>query len=262
MGRHCWLEGVMRKVAIIIGVVILIIIVAVALFAATFDVNKYRGTIRSELEKRLGRQVTLGYMDLKLLPPRFRVQNLVIADDPRLNTQKPFVQAQELDVSVKLLPLLHKSVEVSSLTLQRPIVELIKNQNGVWNVVTIGQNPQTPSQPPAEEQAEHPAPTPPPQNAPSGGQSPSSTQFVLDRLVVQDGQVAITDLQTSKDRSVYDHIDVTLKNFSPNRPFTIDAAAHLPGSGGQEVRLQGEGGPLVPGQPAATPFRGTLILKQ
>jgi uncharacterized protein involved in outer membrane biogenesis len=259
----------MRKGAIVIGVIILIVIVAAAIFAATFDVNKYRGTIQSELEKRLGRQVTLGNMDLKLLPPRFRVQNLAIADDSQVNSQKPFVQAQELDVSVKLLPLLHKSVEVSSLTLQRPTVELIKNQHGVWNFASIGQNTQTVSQPapsekqPAPPQARQPAPTPPPQTATTGGQGPSSAQQIaLDSLVVQDGQVAITDLQTSKDRSVYDHIDVTLKNFSPGRPFIVDAAAHLPGSGAQEVRLQGEGGPLVQGQPAATPFRGTLNLKQ
>src|SRR5439155_464777 len=51
-------------------------------------------------------------------------------------------------------------------------------------------------------------------------------------------------------------------NFSPDQPFTVDAAAHLPGSGAQEVRLQGDGGPLVQGQPAATPFHGTLSLKQ
>ena len=103
----------MRKVAIVIGIIILVIIVAAVVFAATFDVNKYRGTIQSELEKRLGRQVTLGDMHLGLLPPSFRVQSLAIADDPRLRSEKPFVQAQELDVTVKLLPLLHKSVEVS-----------------------------------------------------------------------------------------------------------------------------------------------------
>src|SRR5947207_11799057 len=106
----------MRKVAIVIGIIILIIIVAAVVFAATFDVNRYRGTIQSELQKRLGRQVTLGEMNLKFFPPRFRVENVSIADDPAFRTQKPFVQAQQLDVAVKLMPLLHKAVEVDSLT--------------------------------------------------------------------------------------------------------------------------------------------------
>src|SRR5437870_7912828 len=106
------LEAAMRKVAIVIGIIILLIIVAGVVFAATFDVNKYRGTIQSEIEKRLGRQVTLGDMHLSLLPPSFRVQSLAIADDPRLRSEKPFVQAQELDVTVKLLD--RKSTRLNS----------------------------------------------------------------------------------------------------------------------------------------------------
>ena len=110
----------MRKIGIAIGVILLIIIVAVVVFAATFNVNKYRGTIQSELQKQLGRQVTLGDMHLGLFPPSLKVKDVAIADDPRFNTAKPFVEANELDVSIKLLPLLHKAVEINSLNLQRP----------------------------------------------------------------------------------------------------------------------------------------------
>ena len=62
----------MRRLGIITGVIFLVVVVAVAIFAATFDVNKYRGTIQSQLEKRLGRPVLLGDMGLSLFPPRFR----------------------------------------------------------------------------------------------------------------------------------------------------------------------------------------------
>jgi AsmA protein len=261
----------MKKFAIAIGVIILLVIVGVVIFAATFDVNRYRGTIQSELQKRLGRQVTLGQMNLKVFPPRFRVENVSISDDPAFRTQKPFVQAQQLDVAVKLMPLLHKSVEVDSLTLARPSVELIKNAQGVWNFASIGQNPETPGQTPAPSQPKPapPAKQPPPQqkpapSTPTGAQQPSSSeqQFSLAKLTITDGQVALTDQQAKRPRAVYDHIDVTLTNFEPNHPFDVQVAAHLPGPGNQEVRLQGTGGPLVAGQPAATPFHGTLNLKQ
>jgi uncharacterized protein involved in outer membrane biogenesis len=186
----------------------------------------------------------LGDIDLGIFPPRFEVQSVSIADDPQFNAQKPFVQAQRLDVSVKLLPLLHKDIEVDSLTLERPSVDLIKNRQGVWNFASIG-NPSQPS----------------PEASPSG--QPSSPQpFSLGKLVIQDGQVALTDLETSPQPTVYDHIDVTLSNFTPGEPFTLDAAAHLPGPGTQDVRLQGKGGPLVRNDPATTPFQGTLDLKQ
>src|SRR5579864_5742532 len=131
----------MRKIGIIIGMVVLVIIVGAAVFVATFNVNKYRGTIQSELQKRTNRSVQLGEMHLKLFPPRFRVQDLAIADDPRFSPDAPFVKAGELDVSVKLMPLLHKQIEVRSLELHQPTVNLIKNHGGEWNFASIGQPP-------------------------------------------------------------------------------------------------------------------------
>jgi len=230
----------MRRIALSVLGILAIIIVAALVFAATFDVNRYRPTIQSELEKRLGRKVTLGDMHLSVFPPRFRVRNISISDDPRFSTQKPFVQAQELDVSVKLLPLLRKSVQIDSLDLKRPSVELIKNQQGVWNFASVG--------------SKHEATQP----KPASGEE----QFALGELTISDGEVAVTDLQGRSPRTLYDHIDVTLRNFAPNQPFSLDAAAHLPGSGSQEVSLKGNGGPLVQDQPATTPFHGTLKLKQ
>lgn len=255
----------MRKVLVAFGIIILVIVVAVVVFAATFNVNRYRGTIQSELQKRLGRNVTLGDMHLSVFPPRFRVNDLVIADDPAFNSQKPFVQAQELDVSVKLLPLLHKSVEIDSLELQRPNVELIKNAKGIWNFASVGNPPaNTPSNPTPNPSSQSSGSTTgkPSPNEPQNGEKSGQEQFSLGKLAITDGQLAFTDMQAHTPRTVYDHIDVNLKNFAPNQPFSLDAAAHLPGPGNQEVRLQGDGGPIVQGQPAMTPFHGTLNLKQ
>jgi AsmA protein len=226
----------MRKVGIVIGTIVLVLIVAVVVFAATFNVNQYRGTIQSELEKRFDRRVVLGDMHLGIFPPRLQVQNLSIADDPKFNDAKPFVEAQELDVSVKLLPLLSKSVEISSLSLQRPSVELIKDPQGTWNFSTIGATQKS---------------------APSQNKQ----QFSLGQLAVQDGQVAITDEQARKPRVVYDHINLTLTDFAPGSPFSVDASVHFPGQGAQEIQLRGKGGPVQQPDPAATPFHGSLDLK-
>ena len=70
----------MRKAGIIVGSIILILVLTVVVFAATFNLNQYRGTIQSELEKRLHRTVTLGDMHLGIFPPRLQVQNLSIAE--------------------------------------------------------------------------------------------------------------------------------------------------------------------------------------
>jgi len=227
----------MRKIAIVIGIVVVVIVLAVGIFVATFNPNDYRGTVQTKLEQQLDRKVALGNMELGLFPLRFRVYNLAIADDPKFST-RAFVQTQELSVSVKLLPLLSKSVQIDSLALERPSVELIKNAQGVWNFASIGQ--QTPA---------------------ASSSSSSQQQFSLGELAINDGLVAITDLQDRKPRTVYDHINLKLTDFAPDSPFNLDASVHLPGAGSQEVSLKGKGGPLSHANPAATPFKGTLDLK-
>ena len=236
----------MRKFVVALSIFVVLVVAGLLVFAATFNVNKYRGTIQSKLEKRLGRPATLGEMHLGIFPPRFRVQNPVIDDDPRFSPDAPFIKAQEMGVSLKLLPLLHKQIEISSLHLERPSVNLIKNPAGVWNFASLGRPVESANSTPQN-------PSPPPS---------AQRQFSLDELTISDGQISILDQQKSKVPSFYDHIDVTVKNFSPNRPFTIEAAAHMAGAGSQQARLQGEGGPIINGNPATTPFRGTLSLKQ
>jgi AsmA protein len=247
----------MRKIAIVIGIIVVVIVAAVGIFVATFNPNDYRGTVQTKLEQQLDRKVTLGNMELGLFPPRFRVFNLSIADDPKFGS-RAFVQTQELSVSVKLLPLLSKSVQIDSLALERPSVELIKNAQGIWNFATIGQK--APEAEPASPAATKPSASPT-RSAASPPSSSSQQQFSLGELAINDGAVAITDLQDHKPRTVYDHINVKLTDFSPDSPFNLDASVHLPGAGSQEVSLKGKGGPLSHANPATTPFKGTLELK-
>jgi AsmA protein len=252
----------MRKFMIGFGVFIVVIVAALLVFAATFDVNKYRGTIQSEMESHLGRRVMLGDMHLSVFPPRFRVQNPAVDDDPTFSTDAPFIKAQELDVSVRLLPLLHKQVEIDSLELQKPSVNLIKNSSGIWNFASLGHpkgssDNQTPgSAPPADKSTTaKPSPSTPAEGSPS-------QQFSLGKLMISDGQISVLNQQKSKTPSLYDHIDITLKDFAPDHPFSLEAAVHMAGGSSQSAQLRGNGGPIVNGDPASTPFQGTLTLKE
>ena len=165
------------------------------------------------------------------------MENLAVSDDPQFSKDVAFVKAQALEVSVKLMRLLHKDVQIESINLQRPVVNLIKNGAGTWNFASLGQT-----------QKAQPA-------------SGDEQQFSLGELMITDGQISVLDQAKSKTPSLYDHIDVTLKNFSPKSAFTVDAAVRLAGSS-QEAKLRGEGGPIVSGNPSETPFHGTLSLKQ
>jgi len=112
----------MRKLGIAVLVIIALIIVIALVAPAFINVDKYHDKIQAELGSKLGRPVTLGKMHLRLLPPKFRVENVTIAEDPRFPTGRPFAQANELTVSTEVLPLLHGDVAIRSLVLEKPTV--------------------------------------------------------------------------------------------------------------------------------------------
>src|SRR5580704_13927992 len=174
----------MRKLAIAIVVIVVIVVGAMLLLPHIIDVNQYRGQIQTELQKRLNRPVQLGQLSLGVFPIRVEAQNVIIGDDPSYHSNVPFAQVAELDLSVKLFPLLSGKVEVKSLEMKRPQIELICNAQGVWNFSTAGRVP-------SARAANQPIPSQPPQSTklPAGRSQPVG--FTLGELKISDGQIAI-----------------------------------------------------------------------
>jgi len=271
----------MRKLGIAILVIVVLVIAAALIVPHVIDINQYHNRIQAELQKRLGRTVTLGEMRLSLFPPSFQVQNPVIGEDSRFsfNQNRPFATAEKLAVSIKLLPLLHKDLQVKSLELDHPHIELVRDQQGTWNFATLGQQPKpagsqpAPSpakasnKPPKSAKTAPPQPSPQPAATPEPSSKPAAGQLTLANLSIVDGQVAITDLQKHQSRAVYDHIDVNVNDFAPDKQFSMKVTAHLPpdqktGGGKQTVMLQGKGGPIQQADMLNTTFDGKLTLDQ
>ena len=239
----------MRKLIIAIAAVVVLLVAVMLSLPYFIDINQHRGQIQAQLQSSLHRPVQFGALSLGVFPLRIEAQNVVIGEDPRFRTNVPFAQVSEMDISLKLLPLLTKSIEMEGLIFKRPKIELIKDAAGAWNVSSLGQATAQ-SAPPAQ-------PAPAKAAAPSGGAS-----YAIEQLKIIDGQVAVTDLQKREPRAVYDHIDLTMKDFAPNKPFEIELAAHVPGRGAETLSLEGKVGPLNQAQILATPFDGKLKLDE
>ena len=249
----------MRKLVIAVVAVVVLLIAVMLLLPHLIDVNQYHDQIQAQLQSRLNRPVTLGAMDLAVFPLRVQVQNVTIGEDPRYRSTVPFAAVEELDISVKLFPLLSKTIAIESLTLKRPKIELLKDQAGVWNFASLGQVPAAPATNATPPLAQTPAKPAAPAQAPAASEGQA---FALDELKIADGQVAITDFQKHQPRAVYDHIDLTLKDYAPNQPFSLDLAAHVPGKGAETLSLSGKGGPINQAQMLSTPFDGKLKLNE
>jgi AsmA protein len=95
-------------------------------------------TVRQEVAKQLsdltGRPVALsGDQPLQVFPQlSVRLRDVMVEGDPQ-GPQNALIMAESLEGGVRPLPLLFGRVELSSLTLTRPIIRLVRHDNGERN---------------------------------------------------------------------------------------------------------------------------------
>ena len=217
-----------RRAALIAASSGLLLLGTTVVTLSRLDVDRYRDQVQAVLAERLHRTVSVGPMHVSLRPVGIRIENGLIAEDPAFSSERPFASAAELYVSLNPLALLRGRVDLRSIELRQPAIELIRNAAGVWNFASFGK-------------------------------AGRSENRVLKRLVIRGGEVAITDL-TARDprRAVYRNIDLIIDHYATGRPFDLALTATLPGTGVQHLTLRGEAGPLDDRRITQTPFTGEM----
>jgi hypothetical protein len=95
--------------------------------------NRFRRQIQIALEQGLGRRVEIGDITLRLLPaPGFQLENVVIGEDPDFGSEH-FAYMNSMQARVRLRALWTGQVQLASLTLEEPSLNLVKNAEGRWN---------------------------------------------------------------------------------------------------------------------------------
>ena len=216
----------MRKVLVVLGIVGVCLAIALLALWAFLDVNRYRPQIEANLEAKFGRPVKLGEMSVSILPLAFRVRDATVAEDPAFGVLS-FAMIDTLYVQPRLFPLLRGTVEVKSLQLTHPKLEVIRNKNGEWNFAKLL----------------------------------AGRPLSLRELRLENGQVAITDLFEKEPRAVYDHIDLVAHDYVPDRAFSVEASIHLPGASDQVISFNGKAGPIRRESLAQTPVDGKVELQ-
>jgi len=218
---------VLLPVLIIMGVVIVVII------AVPFLVNadSFRPTIESQLQSSLGRQVTIGGLSLSLLAGGVTAKDVSISDDPAYS-KTPFLKAQSLAVGVKLLPLIFsRSVQVTSITIDRPELMLVHSASGQWNFSSLGSGKKSP------------------------GSSPAPN-FPVEKLKITNGRVTVQ--KTGGKPSVYDDVNVTASNISYDSPMPFTLDAKTPGGG--KLKVEGTAGPVNQSDTSLTPLQAQVSI--
>jgi len=231
----------MKRLLIISGIIVgvlLLVIIAVPLF---INVDSFRPDLEKKLSAALNRQVHIGKLDASLLSGGASASDNTISDDPAFN-KGPFLKASSVKVGVQLMPLIFsKQLKVTSLTIQKPDITLLKNAAGKWNYSTLGAT--------AQKQKTQPEPS---------GKAPDVS---VDKFEIAGGTVRVghSSGHSAGKESVYQNVNLVAHNISATSAMPFTLSADMPGGG--TLNLEGQSGPLNPADAAKSPLDAKITLK-
>jgi len=114
------------------------IFAAGAVILALFVIRPGAGHLRTRIENSVGtalqRRVEISYVHIHLLPaPGFDLDGFVVHDDPAFGAE-PVLRAQEVTAVLRLSSLVRGRMEISRLSLTEPSLNLVRRDDGRWNI--------------------------------------------------------------------------------------------------------------------------------
>ena len=130
----------------IIAALLVVVIVSVIIFVATFDANNYKTEIIEQVENATGRTFSIGgEINLSVFPwIGFEIEDVTLGNAEGFKAEH-FAAIQKLDIKVHLLPLLKKEVEVKKLSLRGLdlSLEIAKDKSNNWSSLSQSDEAET-----------------------------------------------------------------------------------------------------------------------
>ena len=220
----------MRKL-ILCGCVLLLVIGGLLVFAAynlNDLANQNKDQLLAQAEQALGRKVQIGEIGLTFWGGiGARLRNFALADDPAFSSDN-FVQAADLQVNVKLMPLLNQEIEVKRVILHDPVIRVIRNAQGIFNFASLSGGDM---------------PDAPPDASDTTASIGSGGMPLLVALVnITNGDIQYTDQQENTALRI-SQLDLKVEDLSFDKPLRIELAAAIV-SDQQNFQLDATFGPL------------------
>ncbi|MBW4039392.1 MAG: AsmA family protein [Acidobacteria bacterium] len=97
------------------------------------------------LQKKTGLQIEIQHVSVRLLPLSVRLYGVAVKN-PKPFPQGYFLQAPEVDAAIPWMPLLHGHLIIRSVVVEKPVIHLISDPDGLWNF----QNPSSTNKEPPQ----------------------------------------------------------------------------------------------------------------
>ncbi len=226
----------MRRLLTIVGAIAGLLIAAiVAIFVyAYFNLNSIiaanRGYILARASAALGRPVEIQDIKARLgWGVRMDVSGVKVADDPNFS-QLPLLQASDVYVDVRLLPLLSRSLKVTRLEVKQPRLRVIRDRSGTFNLATLG----------AKGTATQRRATPP---SATSQNAAGLAALTVRSLKIENGSLSYQDRQGGVPIQIND-FNLAIDNFNVDAPFDLAMSLALL-SQQPDLTVSGQLGPLM-----------------
>jgi len=228
----------MKRMLYVSGIVIGVLLLLVLVVPLFIHVDSFRPDLEKKLSAALNRTVHIGKLEASIWSGGAAASDISIADDPAFS-KSPFLRASSVQIGVELLPLIFsKQLKVTSVTVEKPEITLLRNAAGKWNYSTLGGT--------TAKSAPEPA-------------SKSAPEVSVGKLKIADGTVRIGHSGRNAGQSIYQKVNLTARNISPQTAIPFDLSAEMPGGGALE--LEGTAGPLNQADSARSPLDAKITLK-
>lgn len=192
-------------------------------------IEKNRGRLTQEIQRSLGRPLTFDQLRLSFWGGLgLSASQLRVAEDPRF-AATPLIQAKELRMQLRWLPLLWGQVEIKSLTMEEPELQIIKNEAGELNLLAL---------------AKRDSETKPPRT-PKEKKAYAAPRLLISGVHIEDGKIDYIDRSVKEPAEVrVSSVDVDIRGLGLAGSAQIKLAADFFEGQGQNVSLEGRVGPL------------------
>ena len=213
-----------RILAVVLGLVVLLL-GGILIGPSFVDWDKYKPEIVAQVKAASGYDVTIaGDIGLSVLPsPSLNIKNVSVAS-PRKVKAENLASIEEAQVSVALMPLLSKRIEVNTVKLVKPDIRLEVLPDGTQGWMTDKLKDAGAATPEDVKQA----------GSKAANDAMGSLSF--DKISIDKGRFEYADFQNNKSHLLED-INVSLKADSLNGPYEGDGNFLY---GGQKISFDGE----------------------
>lgn len=203
--------------SIVAGIVLLLVLIAGAAFLL-IQPNNFKPEIIAAVKQKTGRNLVIdGDLKLAIFPALGLSTGKMTLSNMAGFEQASFASLEQSHINVELLPLLSKKIEITGVTLNGLILNLVQNQQGIgnWEDLTARKTPPSVSTGTQSQQQITTAAT--------VGTAAVLSSFSMGAISIENAQVNWQDLQTGKNLQIKElQMNTGKANF--NQPINVGLA--------------------------------------